>query len=303
MCELCVVKPFNGCLLSLWSAGSCQCLRPDPTSLHIPEPLGPGCPCRAAEHLTDQPDAHRPEPCRLCQCAGKLSPAFHPVAAACGCSPCPRTAVGTPDGIRAGSLQVCCCFGEDIEIVPPIHRSMCVYFLSTQYLVRCWTFYKLTWYGSALSWAGVSGAVLQCEDCVVCIECVCVWTGAGIMGVSVWWLCGVYWMCVCVDRSRHHGCVSVMTVWCVLNVCVWTGAGIMGVSVWGLCGLSVEHWVCVCVCWQEQALWVCQCDDCGLLSTECMCVCWQEHALWVCQCEDCGVLSTECMCVCVCWQE
>ena len=41
-------------------------------------------------------------------------------------------------------------------------------------------------------------------------------------------------MHVCVDRSRHCGCASVMTVWCVLNVCV---------------------------CGQEQASWVCQCED------------------------------------------
>ena len=97
----------------------------------------------------------------------------------------------------------------------------------------------------------------------------CVWTGAGIVGVPVWGLWSdEYWMHVCVDRSRHCGCASVMTVWCVLNVCVcgqeqaswvcqcedsvvciecvcvWTGAGIVGVPVWWLCGV---YWMCVCV--------------------------------------------------------
>ena len=248
---------------------------------------------------------------------------------------------------------------------------MCVCFLSAQYLVRCWTFYKLTWYGSALSWAGVSGAVLQCEDCVVCIECVCVWTGAGIMDVSVWWLCGVYWMCVCgqeqaswvcqcedcvvciecvcVDRSRHHGCVSVRTVWFVcwalsVCVCMLTGAGIVGVSVWWLwsveywmhvCMLTgarivgvsvwglwcVEYWMHVCVCmltgvgtvgvsmwglWSVE-YWMHVCVDrsrhrgCASVRTVVWwvlnaCVCGQEQALWVCQCDDCGV-CIECVCV------
>ena len=206
------MKPFNGCLLSLWSAGSCQCLRPDPTSLHLPEPLGPGCPRRAAEHLTDQPDAHRPEPCRLCQCAGKLSPAFHPVAAACGCSPCPRTAVGTPDGIRAGSLQVCCRFGEDIEIVLPISRSMCGFFCPHNILYAAGPF--ISRLSTAVCCHELGCLVqLQCEDCVVCIECVCGQEQAS-------WVCQcedcvVCIECVCVNRSRHHGCVSVRTVWFV----------------------------------------------------------------------------------------
>ena len=61
------------------SPGRCgECLCADPAEVHIPQPPGAGGPGSAAEHLPDQPDAQRPQPCGLRQRAGDFSQAPRP---------------------------------------------------------------------------------------------------------------------------------------------------------------------------------------------------------------------------------
>ncbi|XP_058394025.1 DNA-binding protein RFX2 isoform X3 [Diceros bicornis minor] len=60
-----------------------QRLRPDSAEVHIPQPPGAGSPGRAPEHVSDQPDAQRPQPCGFRQCAG-ASVVGVPVRGECG---------------------------------------------------------------------------------------------------------------------------------------------------------------------------------------------------------------------------
>ena len=67
---------------------------------------------------------------------------------------------------------MCCRFGEDIEIVLPICQSVCVFFCLHNILYTAGPF--ISRLDMAVRCRELeSGAVLQCEDCVVCIECVC----------------------------------------------------------------------------------------------------------------------------------
>lgn len=50
-----------------------QCFCSDPAPLHQFEPPGPGSPCCPPEHGSDQSDAVRPQPRRLCQRPGRFS--------------------------------------------------------------------------------------------------------------------------------------------------------------------------------------------------------------------------------------
>ena len=53
-------------LLMMLAGGCSECICSDVASLHLAEPLGSGGSRGPAEHLTDQPDAHRPQQSRLC---------------------------------------------------------------------------------------------------------------------------------------------------------------------------------------------------------------------------------------------
>lgn len=49
--------PCSQCPVCCLAGRGSECLCADVTEVHIPEPPGSGCPCGAAEHFPDKPDA------------------------------------------------------------------------------------------------------------------------------------------------------------------------------------------------------------------------------------------------------